>query len=158
MFRTETGHYNEIDNDAAGGALQAFGRNCPGYAPSARRVLTPDPFLVAEKLLARRESGSNRDYFKPAGAQLNIMAAAWIQAMTVRGRICYTRIVRYFSTFKWEGCACLYGVTSTVRNTEIREDTPLRVDVIEIRVKLSKIGGLFFYFCEKISSDVFLCL
>lgn len=93
VFRTETGHYNELDNDAAGGALQTFGRNCPGYAPSARRVLTPDPFLVAEKLLARRESGPNRDNFKPAGAQLNILAAAWIQAMTVRGRICYIRMV-----------------------------------------------------------------
>lgn len=83
-FRTDTGHYNEESNPAAGGAMQAFGRNCPGYAPSARREMKPDPFLVAQKLLARRESGPNGDYFKPAGAQLNILAAAWIQAMVVR--------------------------------------------------------------------------
>lgn len=81
--RTITGHYNEVDCPAAGAAGQSFGRNCPGYAPGARRVNTPDPFLVAQKLLARRPSGPNNAYFKPAGDQLNILAAAWIQAMVV---------------------------------------------------------------------------
>lgn len=82
--RTATGHYNETACPAAGGAGQAFGRNCPGYAPGARRENTPDPFLVAQKLLARRPSGADNSYFKPAGDQLNILAAAWIQAMVVR--------------------------------------------------------------------------
>ncbi|CAM9858665.1 unnamed protein product [Ectocarpus sp. 4 AP-2014] len=79
--RTVTGHYNELDCPAAGGANEALGRNCPGYAPGSRRENIPDPFLVAQKLLARRPSGPNKDFFKPAGAQLNILAAAWIQAM-----------------------------------------------------------------------------
>ncbi|CAN0074799.1 unnamed protein product, partial [Laminaria digitata] len=80
--RTDAGHYNEVGCPAAGGAGQSFGRNCPGYAPHKRREMTPDPFLVAQKLLARRPSGPDNAYFKPAGAQLNILAAAWIQAMT----------------------------------------------------------------------------
>ena len=101
--RSDTGHYNEIDNPAAGGAQEAFGRNCPGYAPSARRPLTPDPFLVAEKLLARRSSGADGDYFKPAGAQLNIMAAAWIQAMTVRGKHMRKRRVCVCRGGEWGG-------------------------------------------------------
>lgn len=81
--RTITGHYNELGCPAAGAAGQSFGRNCPGLPPGARRVNTPDPFLVAQKLLARRPSGPNNAYFKPAGDQLNILAAAWIQAMVV---------------------------------------------------------------------------
>eukprot|EP00904_Undaria_pinnatifida_P006812 jgi/Undpi1/3260/HiC_scaffold_15.g06634.m1 len=79
--RTDAGNYNEIDCPSAGSAGQAFGRNCPGYPPNKRRELIPDPFVVAEKLLARRCSGPDSTYFKPAGAQLNILAAAWIQAM-----------------------------------------------------------------------------
>ena len=86
--RTDAGYYNEVDCDAAGGAGEAFGRNCPAYPVQKRREMTPDPFLVAQTLLARRPSGPNNVYFKPAGAQLNILAAAWIQAMTVRvGRV-----------------------------------------------------------------------
>lgn len=82
--RTVTGHYNELACPAAGAAGQSFGRNCPGYPPGSRRENTPDPWLVSQKLLARRPSGPNNAYFKPAGDQLNILAAAWIQAMVVR--------------------------------------------------------------------------
>lgn len=90
MHRTDGGHYNELDAPAAGAAQIPLGRNCPGYAPGTRREMIPDPFLVSQKLLARRPSGPNGDYFKPAGAQLNILAAAWIQAMVVS-----------------EGCTCV---------------------------------------------------
>lgn len=83
MHRMATGHYNEIAEPRAGASMTPFGRNTPGYAPGCRREMIPDPFLVAQKLLARRLSGPNGDYFKPAGAQLNILAAAWIQAMVV---------------------------------------------------------------------------
>lgn len=92
--RTITGHYNEEACPAAGAAGQSFGRNCPGYAPGARRVNTPDPFLVAQKLLARRPSGPNNAYFKPAGDQLNILAAAWIQAMVVSFELSLRRGMR----------------------------------------------------------------
>ncbi|CAM9575658.1 unnamed protein product, partial [Discosporangium mesarthrocarpum] len=75
------GHFHDLDNSTAGASGTEFGRNTPGLAPSRRRLYEPSPFLVAQKLLARRESGKDRTYFKPAGNQLNIMAAAWIQAM-----------------------------------------------------------------------------
>lgn len=81
--RAPTGHYNELACPASGGAMEAFGRNCPGYALGSRRENLPDPFLVAQKLLARRPSGPDGTFFKPAGDQLNILAAAWIQAMVV---------------------------------------------------------------------------
>lgn len=83
MHRTSTGHYNEVDCPHAGAALIPLDRNCPGYASHSRREMYPPPHLVAEKLLKRRPSGVNKDYFKPAGDQLNILAAAWIQAMVV---------------------------------------------------------------------------
>lgn len=84
MHRTDGGHYNELATPDAGASMVPLGRNCPGYAPACRREMFPDPFLVSQKLLARRPSGANGDHFKPAGAQLNILAAAWIQAMVVR--------------------------------------------------------------------------
>ncbi|CAN0556180.1 unnamed protein product, partial [Laminaria digitata] len=67
--RTDAGHYNEVGCPSAGGAGQAFGRNCSGYPPHKRREMIPDPFVVAQKLLARRLSGPTH----------NILAAAWIQ-------------------------------------------------------------------------------
>lgn len=82
--RMATGHYNEIECPHAGAAGIAMGRNCPGYAPGSRREMIPDPHLVSQKLLQRRPSGANQDYFKPAGDQMNILGAAWIQAMVVR--------------------------------------------------------------------------
>ncbi len=52
-----------------------IGRNMPATPKHLRDQFgKPDVQMVAQRLLAREE-------FKPAGNQLNIIAASWIQAM-----------------------------------------------------------------------------
>ena len=72
--RTPSGAGNNPDKPLAGAAATPFGRNMP---PDTRRTTyTPPPVqIVAAKLL-------ERDSFKSAFPQFNVIAAAWIQAMT----------------------------------------------------------------------------
>jgi len=74
-FRTGDGYGTDIRNPTSGATGSPFGRNCLPV-PMELRNPEGDPAvqLVAQKLLAR-------DTFRPAGMQLNIVAAAWIQAM-----------------------------------------------------------------------------
>lgn len=71
--RTPTGAGNDAAHVNAGASDTAFGRNMPpasSYDPHDG----PSVQVVAAKLLERKG-------FKPAGDQLNVLAAAWIQAM-----------------------------------------------------------------------------
>lgn len=72
-FRTPTGKGNDACHFEAGASSTAFGRNMPPAAffdPNEG----PPVQLVASRLLQRTR-------FRPAGDQLNVLAAAWIQAM-----------------------------------------------------------------------------
>ncbi|CAB9526513.1 Alpha-dioxygenase 2 [Seminavis robusta] len=77
--RPDNGFGTDVRIPAAGARGSPFGRNCPVMAKSQRLNddLDPPVQLVAQKLLARRTA----DEFYPAGMQLNILAAAWIQSM-----------------------------------------------------------------------------
>jgi hypothetical protein len=75
--RTADGSYNDLENPRMGMAGARFGRNVPlesVKAPAGSALLTPNPRIVSERLLARRT-------FVPA-TTLNLLAAAWIQFMT----------------------------------------------------------------------------
>lgn len=72
-YRSPTGDGNDPDHYTTGASNTAFGRNMPP-ADSFDTNDGPPPQLIAAKLMQRTT-------FKPAGDQLNIMAAAWIQAM-----------------------------------------------------------------------------
>mmetsp|Transcript_8657 Transcript_8657/g.16135 ORF Transcript_8657/g.16135 Transcript_8657/m.16135 type:complete len:658 (-) Transcript_8657:209-2182(-) len=73
--RPADGFGTDIKNPTAGINLGVIGRNMPAIPKHLRDAHgTPDVQMVAQRLLAREE-------FKPAGDQLNIMAASWIQAM-----------------------------------------------------------------------------
>ncbi len=72
--RLSAGYYNDLGKPLMGCALRRFGRNVPRaftIAPTAEQLLTPNPRVISERLLARRE-------FQPA-TTLNLLAAAWIQ-------------------------------------------------------------------------------
>ena len=74
--RHSDGKFNDLDRPLMGCAGMRFGRNVPRHltkAPTAEELLTPNPRLISERLLRRRE-------FKAAGS-LNLLAAAWIQFM-----------------------------------------------------------------------------
>ena len=78
-YRPDDGYGTDIRHPLAGALGAPFGRNCPAI-PVANRLSDPgDPpvQMVAQKLLARR----TEDEFYPAGMQLNVLAAVWIQAM-----------------------------------------------------------------------------
>src|SRR4029453_9893264 len=72
-MRTASGTQNDLQYPAMGCRGSRLGRNVPRSltAPDLSRLMQPNPLLVSEKLLARRE-------FKPA-TSLNLLAGAWIQ-------------------------------------------------------------------------------
>jgi len=74
--RHSDGKFNDLERPLMGCAGMRFGRNVPRHltqAPSPEALLTPNPRLISERLLRRRE-------FK-AATSLNLLAAAWIQFM-----------------------------------------------------------------------------
>lgn len=84
LYRAANGYGNNGADAYAGTSGATVGRNLPVVPEESRHAMgSPAPQLVAQRLLARR-AGSHTPYksgFRPAGLQLNIMAAAWIQAM-----------------------------------------------------------------------------
>lgn len=73
-YRTEDGFYTDPFIEDAGSHGSFFGRNMPPF-DQHHKVEDPHPILVAEKLLARRNT------YKDTGKQFNIIAASWIQFM-----------------------------------------------------------------------------
>lgn len=71
--RTPDGSGNDPKNFQTGASNTAFGRNIPP-AKSFDPEDGPSPQIIAAKLLERKR-------FRPAGDQINVLAAAWIQAM-----------------------------------------------------------------------------
>lgn len=74
--RHSDGKFNDLARPLMGCAGMRFGRNIPRdltKAPTTDELLTPNPRVISERLLQRRE-------FKPA-TSLNLLAAAWIQFM-----------------------------------------------------------------------------
>lgn len=74
--RNTDGKFNSLEQPLMGCAGMRFGRNVERKyteAPTDEELLTPNPRLVSEKLLARQPGG-----FKPATI-VNLLAAAWIQ-------------------------------------------------------------------------------
>src|SRR5262249_42877881 len=75
--RTTDGSYNDLENGHMGAAGTRFGRNIPIDRIATSDpvgLITPNPRLISEQLLARK-------VFLPA-TSLNILAAAWLQFMT----------------------------------------------------------------------------
>jgi Animal haem peroxidase len=72
-IRTPDGSFNDLSDPDMGKTGMPFGRMWPlGYKwPGEDKLMTPNPRLVSERLLAR-------DHFRPA-TSLNLLAAAWIQ-------------------------------------------------------------------------------
>ncbi|NCJ08751.1 peroxidase [Synechococcales cyanobacterium C] len=76
VHRTADGSRNDLSHPHMGRALTRFGRNIPLESvkrPTAADLLTPNPRTVARELMTRTT-------FQPV-AQLNLLAAAWIQFM-----------------------------------------------------------------------------
>ena len=74
--RNSDGKFNDIEQPLMGCTGMRLGRNVPREftaAPTPEELLTPNPRLISEKLMQRRE-------FKPATI-VNLLAAAWIQFM-----------------------------------------------------------------------------
>ena len=72
--RHSDGKFNDDEKPLMGCSGMRFGRNVPrAYtkAPTHEELMTPNPRIISERLLAR-------DEFKPATI-LNLLAAAWIQ-------------------------------------------------------------------------------
>ncbi|KAG2710341.1 hypothetical protein I3760_04G022600 [Carya illinoinensis] len=72
-YRTADGKYNDPFNEGAGSEGTFFGRNILPV-DQKRKLMKPDPMVVATKLLARRK-------FTDTGKQFNMIAASWIQFM-----------------------------------------------------------------------------
>ncbi|CAN8322003.1 unnamed protein product [Cochlearia groenlandica] len=72
-YRTADGKFNDPFNEGVGSQNSFIGRNCPPSHQN-RKLLKPDPMVVATKLLARRK-------LIDTGKQFNIIAASWIQFM-----------------------------------------------------------------------------
>ncbi|XVF60376.1 hypothetical protein PTKIN_Ptkin08bG0040400 [Pterospermum kingtungense] len=72
-YRTSDGKYNDPFNAEAGSQGTFFGRNMLPV-DQEDKLMSPDPVVVATKLLARRN-------YEDAGKQFNVIAAAWIQFM-----------------------------------------------------------------------------
>ncbi|XP_068656572.1 alpha-dioxygenase PIOX-like isoform X2 [Aristolochia californica] len=72
-FRTADGRYNDPSNALAGSQGTFFGRNMLP-APQDGKIMSPDPVLVAAKLLARKK-------MIDTGKQFNLIAASWVQFM-----------------------------------------------------------------------------
>ena len=74
--RNSDGKFNDPARPRMGCAGMRFGRNVPRNhtkAPNYTELMTPNPRIVSERLLARPEGG-----FKAASI-VNLLAAAWIQ-------------------------------------------------------------------------------
>lgn len=74
--RNSDGKFNSTEQPLMGCAGMRFGRNVPRQltvAPTEEELMTPNPRIISERLLAR-QSGK----FKPATI-VNLLAAAWIQ-------------------------------------------------------------------------------
>ncbi|KAH8195108.1 hypothetical protein TruAng_010728 [Truncatella angustata] len=74
--RNSDGQFNDLEHPKMGGRCMRFGRNVPRQhttAPTEQQLMTPNPRVISETLLAR-ENGT----FKPATI-VNLLAAAWIQ-------------------------------------------------------------------------------
>ncbi|KAM0351684.1 hypothetical protein ACHAPU_002694 [Fusarium lateritium] len=74
--RDSNGHFNDLKQPKMGCAGIRFGRNVPRKytkPPTEKELLTPNPRIISEKILARPEG-----QFKPAEI-VNLLAAAWIQ-------------------------------------------------------------------------------
>jgi hypothetical protein len=71
--RTASGTHNDLQYPAMGCRGSRLGRNVKRTltAPDSTRLMKPNPLVVSQELLARRD-------FKPA-ISLNLLAAAWIQ-------------------------------------------------------------------------------
>ena len=72
--RHSDGKFNDLEAPLMGCTGMRIGRNVPREftkAPTPEELMTPNPRIISEKLLAR-------DEFKPATI-LNLLAAAWIQ-------------------------------------------------------------------------------
>ncbi|CAA3021968.1 alpha-dioxygenase 1 [Olea europaea subsp. europaea] len=72
-FRTADGKFNDPFNEGAGSEDSFFGRNVLPDEQK-KKLMKPDPVVVATKLLARRE-------YIDTGKQFNVIAASWIQFM-----------------------------------------------------------------------------
>ncbi|KAF5457224.1 hypothetical protein F2P56_021340 [Juglans regia] len=72
-YRTADGKYNDPFNEGAGSEGTFFGRNVLPV-DQKKKLMKPDPMVVATKLLARRK-------FTDTGKQFNMIAASWIQFM-----------------------------------------------------------------------------
>jgi hypothetical protein len=76
VVRNSDGKFNSLEQPLMGCAGMRFGRNVPRQftmAPTEEELMTPNPRIISERLLAR-QSGK----FKPATI-VNLLAAAWIQ-------------------------------------------------------------------------------
>jgi Animal haem peroxidase len=74
--RNSDGKFNDLERPRMGCAGMRFGRNVPRQytqAPSYEELMSPNPRIISERLLARQPGT-----FKPA-AIVNLLAAAWIQ-------------------------------------------------------------------------------
>jgi Animal haem peroxidase len=74
--RNSDGKFNDQQRPFMGSAGMRFGRNVPRQytrAPSDKELMTPNPRVISERLLARPPGT-----FKPATI-VNLLAAAWIQ-------------------------------------------------------------------------------
>jgi hypothetical protein len=72
-MRTASGTQNDLQYPAMGCRGSRLGRNVPRNltAPDLEKLMTPNPLVVSQRLLARGD-------FKPA-TSLNLLAGAWIQ-------------------------------------------------------------------------------
>ncbi|PWA71596.1 heme peroxidase [Artemisia annua] len=84
-YRTPDGKFNDPADEVAGSSESFFGRNMLPLVDKKKilatmliqiaiALLTPNPMVVATKLLARKQ-------FIDTGKQLNLIAASWIQFM-----------------------------------------------------------------------------
>lgn len=74
--RNSDGKFNDLERPRMGCAGARFGRNVPRQytqAPTHEELMSPNPRIVSERLLARKPGT-----FKPATI-VNLLAAAWIQ-------------------------------------------------------------------------------
>ena len=74
--RHSDGKFNNLERPLMGCAGMRFGRNFPRAQtakPSEEELMRPNPRMISDKFMARREGG-----FIPA-TTLNLLAAAWIQ-------------------------------------------------------------------------------
>ncbi|WOL13037.1 alpha-dioxygenase 1-like [Canna indica] len=73
-YRSDNGEYNDPENRKAGSQNTFFGRNMLPMEQK-NQLMSPEPAIVATKLLARRS------VYKDTGKQFNLIAASWIQFM-----------------------------------------------------------------------------